>query len=470
MGIYSSDKKRLRNTISLAIGLVVYLLAFFFAKEIFGVTALGLAIFPILFGGWYLGISGGFLAAILSMLLTVGVLYLDGEANPWLIIFVEGLIDILILFSAALLIGYLALISEKDKATISRSNKLIHALTHVAAQMKISSEPDDVMNLMGEELDKFGLKALVVLYIPGSQEMEIRYTSLDPKIVRKFERLAKVEDIKEFRISAEDLPADLNLAKNQKPIFLHSYEESVSALLPGFSPEIIRRIVRSSRLSEKSPIGHFPLIYQEINLGFLWLWGEELEEENLDPLSIFATQVASTIENARLFAELQHLALTDGLTKLYTRRHFFELAFEEFYRARRYGHSLSVLMLDLDHFKKINDTYGHIAGDTVLEKTADICKTVLRTQDIIGRYGGEEFVVLLVETDLLCAKTVAERLRQTLRELPIQTTKGDIHLTISGGVAGDNVEELNLIEMIELADQALYAAKEVGRNNIQVAI
>ena len=295
-------------------------------------------------------------------------------------------------------------------------------------------------------------------------------TSLDPKVVRKFERLAKVEDIKEFRISAEDLPADLNLAKNQKPIFLHSYEESVSALLPGFSPEIIRRIVRSSRLSEKSPIGHFPLIYQEINLGFLWLWGEELEEENLDSLSIFATQVASTIENARLFAELQHLALTDGLTKLYTRRHFFELAFEEFYRARRYGHSLSVLMLDLDHFKKINDTYGHIAGDTVLEKTADICKTVLRTQDIIGRYGGEEFVVLLVETDLLCAKTVAERLRQTLRELPIQTTKGDIHLTISGGVAGDNVEELNLIEMIELADQALYAAKEVGRNNIQVAI
>lgn len=178
MGIYSSDKKRLRNTISLAIGLVVYLLAFFFAKEIFGVTALGLAIFPILFGGWYLGISGGFLAAILSMLLTVGVLYLDGEANPWLIIFVEGLIDILILFSAALLIGYLALISEKDKATISRSNKLIHALTHVAAQMKISSEPDDVMNLMGEELDKFGLKALVVLYIPGSQEMEIRYKYL----------------------------------------------------------------------------------------------------------------------------------------------------------------------------------------------------------------------------------------------------------------------------------------------------
>ncbi len=469
MSIYSSDAKGLRGRISLAIWLGLYIVAFFFAQEIFGVMALGLAIFPILFGGWYLGISGGFLAAILSMLLSTGILYLDGEANPWFIVFVEGLIDILILFSAAFLIGYLSLINEKDKATISRSNKLIHALTHISTRMKISSNPDDVMVVMGEELNKISIKVLVALLIPGSQEMTIRYTSLDPKIVEKFERLARKGKMGEFRVSVENLPSYLNLAENKENQFLDNYEEAISALLPGFSDDIVKRILRSGNFTESALIGHFPLIYQENSLGFLWLWGDDLQEEDIDTFSFFADQVAANLENARLFDELQKLAITDGLTKLYTRRHFFELAYEEFYRARRYGHPLSLIMLDLDYFKQINDTFGHLAGDIVLEKTAEICKTVLRAQDVIGRYGGEEFIILLVETKLSAAQNVAERIKRLLASTPIQTEKGTINLTISGGVAGDNVEELNLIDMIELADQALYAAKEAGRNNIQLA-
>ncbi len=103
-----------------------------------------------------------------------------------------------------------------------------------------------------------------------------------------------------------------------------------------------------------------------------------------------------------------------------------------------------------------------------MEKTAELCKKILRTQDIIGRYGGEEFVVLLAETDLEAAKIVAGRLRQAICDLTIPTRKGNVQLTISGGLAGDNVEEMNLIEMIESADKALYSAKEAGRNNIQV--
>ena len=460
---------KLRERLYFAISLGIFLIVFFYLEERVGSSATALAILPVFVGSWFFGVSGGLLAASISLMMSIMILYFGSNTGSWAIFFQKGWVGTLSLFTIPILVGYLKHLEGQYKEKIDRSNQLIYALTHVASQMKISSDPDAVMDLMGKELDILGLKALVTLFIPGSQEMEIRYTSLDPDIIKKFERLAKNKKIGEFRISAKDLPADLNLAKNQHPMLLHNYEKAVSALLPGFSTEIIRRIVSSIKFAEKSLIGHSPLIYKEINLGFLWLWGENLQEEDLDALSIFATQVASTLENARLFAELQDLALTDGLTKLYTRRHFFELAYEEFYRARRYGHPLSILMLDLDYFKKINDTYGHLAGDTVLEKTADICKTVLRTHDIIGRYGGEEFVILLVETNLSSARNVAERVNQLLANTPIQTNKGAIHLTISGGVAGDNVEELNLIEMIELADQALYAAKEAGRNNIQVA-
>ncbi len=467
MAKHSLTQTKLRERLYLAISLGIFLIAFFYFEERAGASATALAIFPVFVGSWFFGVWGGLFTSSLTLIMCIAILYFN--SGTWSIFFEKGLIGTLSLFTIPILVGYLKHLEGQYKEKIDRSNQLIYALAHVASQMKISSDPDAVMKLMGKELDILGLKALVTLFIPGSQEMEIRYTSLDPDIVRKFERLARIKDRREFRISAEDLPADLNLAKNQHPLLLHNYEKAVSALLPGFSIEIIRRVVSSIKFAERALIGHFPLIYQEINLGFLWLWGENLQKEDLDALSIFAAQVASTLENARLFAELQDLALTDGLTKLYTRRHFFELAFEEFYRARRYGHPLSVLMLDLDHFKMINDTFGHLAGDTVLEKTAEICKTVLRAHDIIGRYGGEEFVILLVETDLNSARNVAERVNQLLANTPIQTDKGAIHLTISGGVSGDNVEELNLIEMIELADQALYVAKEAGRNNIQVA-
>ena len=424
------SKLKLRARISLAIALGLYSIAFFYFRQTFGLDALGLAIFPVLLGTWYFRIWGGLFATLLSLLITIGILYFGGEAVPWLTILTEGLIDTLTLFSASFLFGYLALAGDRNRERISRSNKLIHALTHVAAQMKISSNPDDVMDLMGKELGKLDLKALVTLFIPGSQELTIRYTSLDPNIVEKFERLAKINHLEEFRISSENLPANLNLAENQKPILLRDYDLAISALLPGFPVKVIKRIMRSGEFSEKSIIGHFPLIYQEKILGFLWLWGDDVKKEDIPALSIFSGQVASTLENARLFAELEHLALRDGLTGLFTRRHFFELAYEEFYRARRYGNPLSVLMLDLDHFKRVNDTYGHTAGDTVLEKTAEICKSVLRAQDIMGRYGGEEFVVLLVETDLASAEIVAKRLRKLIANSPIETAKGTLQLTI----------------------------------------
>ena len=352
---------------------------------------------------------------------------------------------------------------------IDRSHQLIHALTAVAAEMEMSSQPNAVMKEMGAALEALGLKILIALFEPGSQDLIIRYTSLDSEIIQKLERFAGKTAMKDFRIAVDSLPSYISLTENLQPVLLHDYISVISRVLQGFTNDVLRRILDRTIDSSKMVLGHFPLVYREKVLGLLWLWGENLQEADVPTLSVFAKQFAATLENARLFADVQRLAITDGLTKLSTRRHFFELAYEEFYRARRYGRPLSVLMLDLDHFKNVNDTYGHAAGDIALEAAAAACKTTLRTNDLIGRYGGEEIVILLVETDLSAAHKVALRIWQKIRDLRIPTKKGDVRITISGGVAGDNVEEMNLIEMIEAADQAMYAAKKAGRDRIEIA-
>lgn len=351
---------------------------------------------------------------------------------------------------------------------IARSNDLIQGLTEVASEMEMSSDPNAVMKQMGIALDRKGWQTLIALFEPHSQDLVIRYTSLDSMIVKKLERFGKIS-MQDFRIEHEKLPPYINLNENLHPVILENYISVIARFLQGFTDDMLRRVLSRTLNSEKMVLGHFPLIYREKVLGFLWLWGEDLRKDDLPTLSVFANQVAATLENARLFADVQHLAVTDGLTQLYTRRHFFELAYEEFYRARRYSRDLSVIMLDLDHFKRVNDTYGHAVGDIVLEKAAAACRETLRANDIIGRYGGEEIVILLVETNLEAAHKVGLRILENIRALIVPSPKGDVRVTVSGGVAGDDVDLMNLVDMIEMADKALYVAKESGRDRIEIA-
>ena len=171
---------------------------------------------------------------------------------------------------------------------------------------------------------------------------------------------------------------------------------------------------------------------------------------------------------------LRHLATTDSLTDLYNRRHFNQLAEGEIRRAIRYSRPLSVLMLDIDFFKRVNDTYGHTIGDVVLQEIARITKALVRTTDIAARYGGEEFIVLLPETLATEAAAVAEKLRSRVEGSPIQTEKGPIAITASLGVS-DILEEKDgiyqesvLTDFINKADQALYASKKTGRNKVTI--
>jgi len=185
-------------------------------------------------------------------------------------------------------------------------------------------------------------------------------------------------------------------------------------------------------------------------------------------VAAFADQVAIAIENARLFKEVQQLAITDSLTGLFNRRHFFELAKREFDSARRYQRPLSALMLDADHFKRVNDTYGHATGDEVLRVIAGRCQDNLRQTDVLGRYGGDELAFLLPETDLVNAQMVAEKLRQQIAQSAIDTGRAAVTITASLGIGLLDEGCADLDALLQRADQALYAAKGAGRNCVRV--
>lgn len=165
--------------------------------------------------------------------------------------------------------------------------------------------------------------------------------------------------------------------------------------------------------------------------------------------------------------ELQHLAQTDSLTGLANRRHFMALAEQELEHCSRYGGPLAVLMADIDRFKKINDTHGHKCGDAVIRRMAELCRKTLRSADVVGRLGGEEFAVVLPETDLRHAVDVAELLRQRIGQAEVHTDTGEvIRFTVSIGVASRTDKNADIETLLAQADEALYAAKNSGRNKV----
>lgn len=194
----------------------------------------------------------------------------------------------------------------------------------------------------------------------------------------------------------------------------------------------------------------------------------QFTSDDLNLLNLFAQQAAIAIRNAQLHAEVQRLAATDSLTGLYNRRGLFELGEREVERVRRFKHPLAAIMLDIDHFKQVNDSYSHAVGDQVLKVLAELCKSELREIDLIGRYGGEEFAILLPETNEISAITVAERLRMSVEKKPIETSRGEISITISLGVttAGPDAPELPIL--LDHADTAMYTAKIAGRNRVSI--
>lgn len=194
--------------------------------------------------------------------------------------------------------------------------------------------------------------------------------------------------------------------------------------------------------------------------------GEIAAPERQALLKVLANQIAVSLDNARMYQAVESLATTDGLTGLYNRRTFQQRIEEMRERAHRQNRTLALILCDIDHFKKINDTRGHLVGDEVLRQIAKLLGETVRKVDVAARYGGEEFAILLEATEEDGARLLAERIRQETEKLHMQSEKGPFFCTLSLGVATFPGDGLTTLELIARADAALYAAKHKGRNRV----
>lgn len=319
----------------------------------------------------------------------------------------------------------------------------------------------------------------------ASQELSsaLELPVLQKKVMEVFQRVGKVEQGALFLVNdqgniecssscgVEAGTPDALICAEHQPIlcdFFGKMEEPL--LMEDLQPYLTLPFLKPllQKLTEKSLIKScifIPLKFRETFLGFLFFAGKKTHDPftNYDKVlfSNLASQTAISIQNAKLY----ELAITDGLTKLYIHRYFQTRLESELSRAKRYHSKLSLLLMDLDHFKKVNDTYGHQQGDQVLKSFAQIIRSRIRPSDVPARYGGEEFAILLPETSVEGAKQVGEKLRASWEEFAFQFPDGEKHFTASVGVSfwdGFSSREV----FIQQADRALYKAKEMGRNRV----
>ncbi len=272
-----------------------------------------------------------------------------------------------------------------------------------------------------------------------------------------FDKHFPLEKLNNSTQSIEEIELLDNIMKYRKPLFLK--DEKLT--------------LWDNALHVDSLFG-IPIIHQDSILAIVLLFSShvhEFEENILETTLDFAVQAGISIRNALLFEETKKLATFDGLTNIYNRKYFFDLAKKECERSKRYNYPLSIMMIDIDYFKEINDTYGHATGDKVLRKTADVLKDMLRVSDIVGRYGGEEFIVALPQTDIDNAYILAERIRVAIENESFPTNNGQhLSVTISIGISMLEDAHKSLFEVVDKADRALYKVKNSGRNNVDILL
>ncbi|GMT41869.1 MAG: diguanylate cyclase response regulator [bacterium] len=290
---------------------------------------------------------------------------------------------------------------------------------------------------------------------------------------------------KELRLFAQNHPNAEEIRGMKVPLkkspFMRTVVEGKKVLyVPEFSKSEYKKRQHRNKYSDGFALG-VPLevcskvmgIPLEINgkvMGVLNLTGNAggfFNKPDFTFLRLGAEYIASSISNALSHRKIQELALRDGLTELYNHRYFHERLKAEWERARRYGKTVSIILMDVDYFKKINDTFGHLSGDMVLRETARLLNKHVRVADVVARYGGEEFVIMLPETLKKEAARVAERIRKDIEKHKFKGEKDGIKFTISMGVEDSKPVHIKKCEdLVQYADDKLYKAKRNGRNRV----
>jgi len=209
----------------------------------------------------------------------------------------------------------------------------------------------------------------------------------------------------------------------------------------------------------------FTLQSKRMKIGYLAIEG--VTEEDKEKVMILGHQFALALRRVRLYQEIEQIAITDSLTEVHTRRHTNERFMEELKRSKARNIKMSFLMIDVDHFKKFNDQYGHITGDQILRGIGVLISENIREIDIAGRYGGEEFCVILPDTDRQGAHYAAERIRQASQKASIKAYDATVKVTVSIGTSTFPDDGKKMDELIDKADWALYRSKKYGRNTVR---
>lgn len=319
------------------------------------------------------------------------------------------------------------------------------------------------------------------LVTPGTGQLQVRATAgyLDPRIQQVDPRVTpNPAEAGLTRLAVQ------HVLQNRQPLLIRDVlSEPLLASNDRSAGGWFESVLRDGLPFRSAVVA--PLVLDEDVLGVLTLAASTpaaFSEADRSLLVSFATTTTAALQNAMLHAEVQKLALTDSLTGLYNRRGFFELAQHEIERARRFNRPLSIILVDLDDFKAINDTYGHALGDDVLRQFAARLRLAVREVDILGRYGGDEFIILLPETDLATASSVGERVRLHLAEpldlqgaVPLTGMAArdaaplPVQVTASLGIASAGSIFHDLTDLLGRADTAAYQAKHGGRNRIAVS-
>lgn len=210
----------------------------------------------------------------------------------------------------------------------------------------------------------------------------------------------------------------------------------------------------------------FPLKSQQRDIGSLVIKG--ISESDRDMFSVLANQFSLGLNRIHLYERIEQLSITDSLTKLFTRRHCLARFSEELSRTLKHKLHLSFLMIDIDDFKSYNDKFGHLVGDVILREVAKAIKSNLREIDLVGRYGGEEFLAILTDTNKQGARFVAERIRDTVQNREIRAYDEKLKVTISIGIATCPEDAKEAEELLDKSDWCLYRAKKMGKNQVCV--
>jgi len=231
---------------------------------------------------------------------------------------------------------------------------------------------------------------------------------------------------------------------------------------PGDDPEIYREAICGCLRCDVFPSSALLVVRSVPN-------GKTVTRENAVPLSNLASEAGLALEVVSLYDNMKIMAVTDGLTGLYNHREFYHALRRELDRARRYRHTLSLLMIDVDDFKRFNDRFGHPAGDFALRQVSELLRKCARTTDIIARYGGEEFALILPESTPAGALMVAERIKSEVGAYNfIQNAKEPVYLTVSIGIYSSDRGDVSEDQIVSLADEAAYVAKKSGKNRVVV--